>query len=58
MDIVPIPPRTVEIIEEYALKAMRDAASVGLTSVHDAGMDQVSMEVITRYYLSYWIEQS
>lgn len=53
MDLIPIPPRTEAMIEEYALRAMKDAASVGLTSVHDAGMDEESVGVFVRSVLQF-----
>ncbi|CAL1698062.1 unnamed protein product [Somion occarium] len=43
MDLVPAPPPSAEQTEQFARHAMKDALSVGLTSVHDASSMDAGM---------------
>ncbi|KDQ54470.1 hypothetical protein JAAARDRAFT_38139 [Jaapia argillacea MUCL 33604] len=47
-NLIPLPPRTYKQMKEWWDVAMRDALSVGLTSVHDAGLGEAEGEFYKR----------
>ena len=49
--LIRIPPLSAEQIEAYLSRAMEDALSVGLTSVHDAFVPVEHLEVFKKYAL-------